>query len=219
MQYPILSLPESGTIRENIGQPTLYIFTANKAEKVTLIVWAGTLQAELYSPSGRELAFVSSGRWQGNMPETGIYRVMIYPRIESTNCAIEVQIERPSPEPKPEPELEDKDNSNDTINQKLSKYRSLPDRPIVIRSGEYNGSVGFTLSARSIQPLTIRCRQGQMMKVTGFGVELAIAGPHGKILETGTQNISTRLPENGVYRILAIGGELPLDTLVSVDVR
>ncbi|MBS0016557.1 MAG: hypothetical protein KFF72_09410, partial [Arthrospira sp. SH-MAG29] len=98
-------------------------------------------------------------------------------------------------------------------------YRSLPDRPIVIRSGEYNGSVGFTLSARSIQPLTIRCRQGQMMKVTGFGVELAIAGPRGKILETGTQNISTRLPENGVYRILAIGGELPLDTLISVDVR
>lgn len=212
MQYPILSLPESGQIRKNIGQPTLYIFSANKGEKVNLIVWAGTLQAELYSPSGRELAFVSSGRWQGNMPETGIYRVMIYPRIDSTNCAIEVQIERPSPEPQTEPQP-------DPINHKLSQYRSLPDRPIVIRSGEYNGSVGFTLSAHSIQPLTIRCRQGQMMKVTGFGVELAIAGPHGKILETGTQNISTRLPENGVYRILAIGGELPLDTLISVDVR
>lgn len=216
MQYPILSLPESGQIRANIGQPTLYIFSANKGEKVNLIVWAGTLQAELYSPSGRELAFVSSGRWQGNMPETGIYRVMIYPRIDSTNCAIEVQIERPSPETKPEPKPEPK---RDTINQKLSQYRCLPDRPIVIRSGEYNGSVGFTLSARSIQPLTIRCRQGQMMKVTGFGVELALASPRGKILETGTQNISTRLPENGVYRILAIGGELPLDTLISVDVR
>ncbi|MBS0015559.1 MAG: hypothetical protein KFF72_04190, partial [Arthrospira sp. SH-MAG29] len=160
MQYPILSLPESGQIRENIGQPTLYIFSANKGEKVNLIVWAGTLQAELYSPSGRELAFVSSGRWQGNMPETGIYRVMIYPRIDSTNCAIEVQIERPSPEPQLEPQTEPQP---DPINHKLSQYRSLPDRPIVIRSGEYNGSVGFTLSARSIQPLTIRCRQGQMM--------------------------------------------------------
>lgn len=215
MQYPILSLPESGEIRKAIAQPTLYIFYANKAETVTLIVWAGTLQAELYSPSGRELAFVSSGKWQGNIPETGIYRVMIYPQIDSTNCAIEVKIDRPSPKPEPEP----KPNTPDTITQKLSQYSSLPDRPIIIKSGEYSGSVNFTLPSGHIQPLTIRCRQGQIMKAKGFEVELAIAGPNGKILEKGNLNISTRLPENGVYRILAIGGELPLDTLVSVDVR
>ncbi|MGC9526963.1 MAG: hypothetical protein ACP5D7_15630 [Limnospira sp.] len=207
VNYPIQSLPQSGEIRTTLEQPTLYIFNAEKGQHVTLIIWAGTLQAELYSPSGRELAIVSSGRWGGTISETGIYRIMVYPQRESTSCAIEVQLQKHQPNPSPIPDW------------RLSEYRYLSDRPIVIKRGDYGATLEVIVRSRHIQPLTIRCRKDQMMKVSGYGVSLAIQAPDGKILDLGDGGASARLPQDGMYRVLVLGDEYPLETSVTVDVR
>jgi hypothetical protein len=202
VEYPIKSLPQSGEIRTTIEQPTLYIFDASEGERVTVMIWAGTLQAELYSPSGRNLAIVSSGRWEGIIPETGIYRMMVYPQQEKTSCVLQVKLDRDRPE-----------------DRRLAEYRYLSDRPIVIKRGDYGATLEVTLRSRQIQPLTIRCRKDQMMKASGDAVNLAIQGPDGTILDRGDGGVSARLPQDGVYRVLAIGGESPLETSVTVDVR
>jgi len=206
VNYPIQSLPESGEIRTTLEEPTLYIFNATKGQHVTLIVWAGTLQAELYGPSGRELAIVSSGQWGGTISETGIYRVMVYPQRESTSCAIEVKLNG-----------DDGDDRKD--DWRLGEYRYLSDRPIVIKRGDYGATLGVILRARHIQPLTVRCRKDQMMKASGYGVSLAIQAPDGKILDLGDGGASARLPQDGMYRVLVLGEEYPLETSVTVDIR
>ncbi|TAG72758.1 MAG: hypothetical protein EAZ23_13025 [Oscillatoriales cyanobacterium] len=78
-------------IRATISQPTTYIFEGVKGRELTLSLWAGKLTAQLYSPNGQNLGVVdkSDNQWIGQLPESGIYRVRVTPKGETSAFVLE----------------------------------------------------------------------------------------------------------------------------------
>ncbi len=77
-------------IRETISEPTTYIFEGVKGRELTLSLWAGQLTAELYSPNGQNMGVIekTDNQWIGQLPESGIYRVRVTPKGETSSFVL-----------------------------------------------------------------------------------------------------------------------------------
>lgn len=89
--------PQRFRIEDKIEQPTLYLFEAKADQTVDLGGWTGTITAELFSPSGQLLSRLvihphQSGRWYGSLSESGLYRVLVYPDMVSTEFIILINL-------------------------------------------------------------------------------------------------------------------------------
>jgi hypothetical protein len=169
-------------IRETINQPTTYIFDGIKGRELTLSLWAGQLTAELYSPSGENLGVIEKrdNQWIGQLPESGIYRVRVTPKGETSSFVLERDFN--------------------------AKWTYRPDRPVPIAFGDSDGTLKLKMSGYQVQPLTVRGKQGQTMRVTASNknVGVAIESPSGQLLDQGEGQTFAQLPESGVYRVLVV---------------
>ncbi|MCU0544781.1 MAG: hypothetical protein MUE44_21860 [Oscillatoriaceae cyanobacterium Prado104] len=169
-------------LRETIKQPTIYIFDGIKGRELTLSLWAGQLTAQLYSPSGENLGTIEKrdNQWVGRLPESGIYRVRVTPKGETSSFVLERDFN--------------------------AKWVYRPDRPMPIAFGENKGNIRLKMSGYQVQPLTVRARRGQTMRVTtnNKNVDVAIESPSGQLLDQGEGQSFAQLPESGIYRVLVV---------------
>ncbi|MDB9513989.1 hypothetical protein PN499_22580 [Kamptonema animale CS-326] len=186
-----MSSPE---IRETIAQPTTYIFEGTKGRELTLSLWAGSLTAELFSPSGQRLGIIQTevSQWVGVLPESGLYRVRITPKKQTTSFVLERDFKA------------------------IWSYK--PERQLPMARGAKDTSIELKLSAYEIQPLTIQAKVGQTMTVTAKDVDVAIESPSGELLDQGNGEALAKLPQSGVYRILIVASK-SIQTSVKVTLR
>ncbi|HLO47814.1 MAG TPA: hypothetical protein VK211_05275 [Kamptonema sp.] len=186
-----MSSPE---IRETIAQPTTYIFEGIKGRELTLSLWAGSLTAELFSPSGQRLGIIQTevSQWVGVLPESGLYRVRITPKKQNTSFVLERDFK--------------------------AVWTYNRERSLSIARGATDTSIEVKLSAYQIQPLTIQAKVGQTMTVTAKNVDVAIQSPSGELLDQGDGEALAKLPQSGVYRVLLVASK-PVQTSVKVALR
>jgi hypothetical protein len=169
-------------IRETIDKPTTYIFDGIKGRELTLSLWAGELTAQLYSPSGENLGAIEKrdNQWVGKLPESGIYRVRVTPKGESSSFVLERDFN--------------------------AKWTYRPDRPMPIAYRASTGTLRLRMSGYQVQPLTLQAKRGQTMRVTASNknVDVAIESPSGQLLDQGDGQSFAQLPESGVYRVLVV---------------
>jgi hypothetical protein len=169
-------------IRETINQPTTYIFEGVKGRELTLSLWAGKLTAELYSPNGENMGVIekTDNQWVGQLPESGIYRVRVTPKGETTSFVLGRDFN--------------------------AKWTYRPDRAIPIAFNEKQATVKLKLSGYQIQPITVQGKQGQTIRVTANkkNLDLAIESPSGQLLDQGEGQTFAQLPESGTYRVIVV---------------
>jgi hypothetical protein len=183
-------------IRETIDKSTTYIFDGIKGRELTLSLWAGHLTAELYTPSGENLGVIeqTDNQWVGQLPESGIYRVRVTPKGETSSFVLERDFK--------------------------AKWTYRPDRAIPVAFGDKEGTVRLKMSGYQIQPLTIQGQRGQTMTVTASNqnVDVAIESPSGQLLDQGEGQTFAQLPESGVYRVLVVAKK-PIKPSIKVSVQ
>jgi len=183
-------------IRETINTPTTYIFEGIKGRELTLSLWAGQLTAELYTPSGQSLGVIEKkdNQWVGKLPESGIYRMRVIPKGETSSFVLERDFN--------------------------AKWIYKPDRPMPIAFGENKATVKLKMSGYQIQPLTIQGKRGQTMTVTASNknLDVAIESPSGQLLDQGEGQTFAQLPESGVYRVLIVANK-PIKPSIKVSLQ
>jgi hypothetical protein len=183
-------------IRETIDKPTTYIFEGIKGRELTLSLWAGQLKAELYTPSGENLGVIEKkdNQWVGKLPESGIYRVRVVPKGDTSSFVLERDFN--------------------------AKWTYKPDRPIPIAFGDNAGTVRLRMSGYQIQPLTVQGKRGQTMRVTASNknLDVAIESPSGQLLDQGEGQTFAQLPESGVYRVLVVSNR-PIRPSIKVSLQ
>jgi len=183
-------------LRETINQPTTYIFEGIKGRELTLSLWAGQLTAELYSPNGENMGVIEKGdnQWIGQLPESGIYRVRVTPKGETTSFVI------------------GRDFS--------AKWTYRPDRAIPIAFKETQATVKLKMSGYQIQPITVQGKQGQTIRETAStkNLDLAIESPSGQLLDQGEGQTFAQLPESGTYRVIVVA-KRPVKPSIRVSVQ
>jgi hypothetical protein len=192
---PIKSMSTS-EIRETIKQSTTYIFEGIKGRELTLSLWAGQLSAELYTPSGENMGVIDKrdNQWVGKLPESGIYRVRVVPKGETSSFVLERDFN--------------------------AKWTYRPDRVIPIAFGETEGKIKLKMSGYQVQPLTVQGKRGQTMTVTASNknVDVAIESPSGTLLDQGEGQTFAQLPESGVYRVLVVANR-PIKPSIKVSLQ
>lgn len=192
---PIKSMSTS-EIRETIKQSTTYIFEGIKGRELTLSLWAGQLTAELYTPSGENMGVIDKrdNQWVGKLPESGIYRVRVVPKGETSSFVLERDFN--------------------------AKWTYRPDRVIPIAFGETEGRIKLKMSGYQVQPLTIQGKRGQTMTVTASNknVDVAIESPSGTLLDQGEGQTFAQLPESGIYRVLVVANR-PIKPSIKVSLQ
>ena len=188
-----MSTPE---IRATISQPTTYIFEGVKGRELTLSLWAGQLTVQLYSPKGENMGVIekSDNQWIGQLPESGIYRVRVTPKGQTSSFVLERDFN--------------------------AKWTYRPDRAIPIAFGEKEATVKLKMSGYQIQPLTVEGKQGQTIQVTASNknLDVAIESPSGQLLDQGEGQTFAQLPESGTYRVLIVANR-PVKPSIRVSVR
>ncbi|NJK65978.1 MAG: hypothetical protein HC789_21330 [Microcoleus sp. CSU_2_2] len=183
-------------LRETIKQSTTYIFEGIKGRELTLSLWAGQLTAELYTPSGENLGVIEKrdNQWVGKLPESGIYRVRVVPKGETSSFVLERDFN--------------------------AKWTYKPDRPIPVTFGDNEGSIRLKMSGYQVQPLTIQGKRGQTMRVTASNknLDVAIESPSGQLLDQGEGQTFAQLPESGVYRVLVVSNR-PIRPSIRVSLQ
>jgi hypothetical protein len=186
----------SSEIRETINQPTTYIFEGVKGRKLTLSLWAGQLTAELYSPNGENMGVIekTDNQWIGQLPESGIYRVRVTPKGETSSFVLGRDFN--------------------------AKWTYRPDRAIPIGFREKEATVKLKMSGYQIQPITVPGKQGQTIMVTASNknLDLAIESPSGELLDQGEGQTFAQLPESGIYRVIVVA-KRPIKPSIRVSVR
>ena len=186
----------SSEIRETINQPTTYIFEGVKGRELTLSLWAGRLKAELYSPNGENMGVIekTDNQWIGQLPESGIYRVRVTPKGETSSFVLGRDFN--------------------------AKWTYRPDRPIPIGFREKEATIKLKMSGYQIQPITVPAKQGQTIMVTASNknLDLAIQSPSGALLDQGEGQTFAQLPESGIYRVLVVANR-PIKPSIRVSVR
>lgn len=183
-------------LRETIKQSTTYIFEGIKGRELTLSLWAGQLTAELYTPSGENLGVIEKrdNQWVGKLPESGIYRVRVTPKGETSSFVLERDFN--------------------------AKWTYKPDRPIPIAYRENEATLRLKMSGYQVQPLTIQGKRGQTMRVTASNknLDVAIESPSGQLLDQGEGQTFAQLPESGVYRVLVVSNR-PIRPSIRVSLQ
>lgn len=183
-------------VRETIKQSTTYIFEGIRGRELTLSLWAGQLTAELYTPSGENLGVIDKrdNQWVGKLPESGIYRVRVVPKGETSSFVLEREFS--------------------------AKWTYRSDRIIPIAFGETEGKIKLKMSGYQIQPLTVQGKRGQTMTVTASNknIDVAIESPSGTLLDQGEGQTFAQLPESGVYRVLVVANR-PIKPSIKVSLR
>lgn len=183
-------------IRETINKPTTYIFEGVKGRELTLSLWAGQLTAQLYSPNGENMGVLekSDNQWIGQLPESGIYRVRVTPKGETSSFVLERDFN--------------------------AKWTYRPSRAVPIAFGEKEATVKLKMSGYQIQPLTVEGKQGQTIRVTASNknLDVAIESPSGQLLDQGAGQTFAQLPESGTYRVLIVANR-PVKPSIRVSVR
>ena len=183
-------------LRATISQPTTYIFEGVKGRELTMSLWAGKLTAQLYSPNGQNMGVIekSDNQWIGQLPESGIYRVRVTPKVETTSFVLERDFN--------------------------AKWTYRPDRAIPIAFGENEATVRLKMSGYQIQPLTVEAKQGQTITVTASNknLDVAIESPSGQLLDQGEGQTFAQLPESGTYKVLIVANR-PVKPSIRVAVR
>jgi hypothetical protein len=183
-------------IRQTISQPTTYIFEGVKGRELTLSLWAGKLTAQLYSPNGQNMGSLdkSDNQWIGQLPESGIYRVRVTPKGETSSFVLERDFN--------------------------AKWTYKPDRLVPIAFGDNEATVKLKMSGYQIQPLTVQGKQGQTITVTASNknLDVAIESPSGQLLDQGEGQTFAQLPESGTYKVLVVANK-PVKPSIRVSVR
>lgn len=183
-------------IRKTINQPTTYIFEGVKGRELTLSLWAGQLTAELYSPNGENMGVIekADNQWIGQLPESGIYRVRVTPKGETTSFVLARDFN--------------------------AKWTYRPDRAIPKAFKEKPATVKLKMSGYQIQPITVQGKQGQTMRVTASNknLDLAIESPSGQLLDQGEGQTFAQLPESGTYRVIVVA-KRPVKPSIRVSVQ
>jgi hypothetical protein len=183
-------------IRATINQPTTYIFEGVKGRELTLSLWAGQLTAQLYSPNGENMGVIekSDNQWIGQLPESGIYRLRVTPKGETSAFVLGRDFN--------------------------AKWTYRPDRAIPIAYGETQGTVRLKMSGYQIQPLTVPGKQGQTITVNASNknLDVAIESPSGQLLDQGEGQTFAQLPESGTYKVLIVANR-PIKSSIRVAVR
>ncbi len=183
-------------IRETINKPTTYIFEGVKGRELTLSLWAGQLTAQLYSPNGENMGVLekSDNQWIGQLPESGIYRVRVTPKGETSSFVLGRDFN--------------------------AKWNYRPDRAVPIAFGEKEATLRLKMSGYQIQPLTVQGKQGQTIRVTASNknLDVAIESPSGQLLDQGEGQTFAQLPESGTYRVLIVANR-PVKPSIRVSVR
>ncbi|MBE9186724.1 hypothetical protein IQ270_19050 [Microcoleus sp. LEGE 07076] len=183
-------------IRATINQPTTYIFEGVKGRELTLSLWAGQLTAELYSPNGENLGVIekSDNQWIGQLPDSGIYRLRVTPKGETSSFVIGRDFN--------------------------AKWIYRPDRSVPIAFGEKEATVKLKMSGYQIQALTVPGQQGQTIRVTASkkNLDVAIESPSGQLLDQGEGQTFAQLPESGTYKVLIVANR-PVKPSIKVSVR
>ncbi|MEG3937060.1 hypothetical protein QT995_02685 [Microcoleus sp. S36b_A3] len=183
-------------IRATINQPTTYIFEGIKGRELTLSLWAGQLTAELYSPNGENLGVIekSDNQWIGQLPDSGIYRLRLTPKGETSSFVIGRDFN--------------------------AKWTYRPDRAMPIAFGEKEATVKLKMSGYQIQPLTVPGKQGQTIRVSANSKNLGVAieSPSGQLLDQGEGQTFAELPESGIYKVLVVA-KRPVKPSIKVSVR
>ena len=183
-------------IRATINKPTTYIFEGVKGRELTLSLWAGKLTAELYTPNGENMGVIekNDSQWIGQLPESGIYRVRVTPKGETSSFVIGRDFN--------------------------AKWTYRPDRAIPIAFGENEATVRLKMSGYQIQPLTVPGKQGQTIRVSASNknLDVAIESPSGQLLDQGEGQTFAQLPESGTYKVLVVANR-PIKSSIRVAVR
>jgi hypothetical protein len=183
-------------IRETINQPTTYIFEGVKGRELTLSLWAGQLKAELYSPNGENMGVIekADNQWIGQLPESGIYRVRVIPKGETSSFVLGRDFN--------------------------AKWTYRPDRAIPIAFKEKQATIKLKMSGYQIQPITLQGKQGQTIRVTASNknLDLAIQSPSGQLLDQGEGQTFAQLPESGIYRVIVVA-KRPVKSSIRVSVQ
>lgn len=210
MNYPIKSISRFGEIKATLDQPTLYIFDGNQGQYLSLGIGDGISKAELLTPSGEGLAMLYSGEWKGVLPESGIYRVLVSPKHNSTDSAIQVNLSQ---------QLTESSNSSLGLKDwRLSEYAYKSSRVLTI-SEQAKTSLEISLSQEQIQPLKVSCQKDQTLVVKANAVTLAIKSPMGQVLALKEGSVSTTVTQDGIYQVLVIGEDYPITTPVTLSLQ
>lgn len=210
MNYPIKSISRFGEIKATLNQPTLYIFEGKQGQHLTLGVSDGTSRAKLLTPSGQGLTTLYSGEWKGVLPESGIYRVLVYPQQESTHSAIKVDLSQ---------NLSGNSSHHQFTDWRLSEYAYKGSRSAEIEANQGEIQMEINLFSQQIQPLKITCKSGQILTVKANTVSLAIQSPTGQLLDLKEGFVLTSITQDGVYKILVIGEDYPVTTPITVKLQ
>ncbi len=210
MNYPIKPISRFGEIKATLNQPTLYIFDGKQGQHLTLGVYDGTSKAKLLTPSGQGLTTLYSGEWKGILPESGIYRVLVYPQQESTPSAIKVDLSQ---------HLSVHPSYHRFDDWRLSEYTYKGSRSVKLDANSGEIQMEMNLFSKQIQPLKINCKTGQILTVKANSVTLAIQSPTGQLLDLKEGFVLASVPENGVYQVLVIGEDYPVTTPLTVKLQ
>jgi hypothetical protein len=210
MNYPIKSISRFGEIKAILNQPTLYIFEGKQGQHLTLGVSDGTSRAKLLTPSGQGLTTLYSGEWKGVLPESGIYRVLVYPQQESTHSAIQVDLSQ---------NLSGNSSHHQFTDWRLSEYAYKGSRSAEIDTNQGEIKMEINLFSQQIQPLKITCKSGQILTVKANTVSLAIQSPTGQLLDLKEGFVLTSITQDGVYKVLVIGEDYPVTTPITVKLQ
>ncbi|MFY7806941.1 MAG: hypothetical protein ACOVQ7_26290 [Limnoraphis robusta] len=210
MNYPIKSISRFGEIKAILNQPTLYIFEGKQGQHLTLGVSDGTSRAKLLTPSGQGLTTLYSGEWKGVLPESGIYRVLVYPQQESTHSAIQVDLSQ---------NLSGNSSHHQFTDWRLSEYAYKGSRSAEIDTNQGEIKMEINLFSQQIQPIKITCKSGQILTVKANTVSLAIQSPTGKLLDLKEGFVLTSITQDGVYKVLVIGEDYPVTTPITVKLQ
>ncbi|MCG5062080.1 MAG: hypothetical protein KA714_29985 [Limnoraphis sp. WC205] len=210
MNYPIKSISRFGEIKAILNQPTLYIFEGKQGQHLTLGVSDGTSRAKLLTPSGQGLTTLYSGEWKGVLPESGIYRVLVYPQQESTHSAIQVDLSQ---------NLSGNSSHHQFTDWRLSEYAYKGSRSAEIDTNQGEIKMEINLFSQQIQPIKITCKSGQILTVKANTVSLAIQSPTGQLLDLKEGFVLTSITQDGVYKVLVIGEDYPVTTPITVKLQ
>lgn len=200
---PIKEISAHEEIRQTISEPTIYAFTGRSGQQLTASLWAGSLSAGLFAPSGRQLTTLDSELQQKvvTLPESGIYRVAVTPSRKTTAFVLEFN-----------------SASNGSAQGGDRDWEFKPPQALALTQGASTVSLRLSLGKQEIQPLTITGTVGQRLSVKAEGVDLAIESPGGQLLDQGSGETVATLPDSGVYRVLVVAKSSTV-TSVNVELR
>lgn len=89
--------PQRFRIDDQVEQPTFYLFEAKSGQTLKMSGNNGIVIAKLFSPSGQPLSSLvihpqQPSQWQGSLPESGFYRVLVYPVLISNAFMIMISL-------------------------------------------------------------------------------------------------------------------------------